>query len=65
MRINRAIAALMDLRDKYGDVEIYADCPTCGASFKCGVPIAVSIHLTADAVDPPAGSTGKPTTREK
>lgn len=66
MRITHAIARLEQLRRKHGDIEVCADCPSCGTSF---VPSVVVIGPETarlrDAVDPIEDSrTGTPPTRE-
>lgn len=47
MTINEAIEALQQMRVKYGDVEVFFDCPKCLTAFTPDVLHKAAVHITA------------------
>jgi uncharacterized protein (UPF0212 family) len=39
MNISDAIARLDTLRKRHGDINVQADCPSCGKTFDCGLVV--------------------------
>jgi hypothetical protein len=48
MNISTAVELLLQLQKKFGDVEIYFDCPKCGLSYSPGIAVTQTVHLTED-----------------
>lgn len=47
MTITEAIAQLVALQEKHGDVNVYFDCPFCERSFAPNVIKPVAVHLSS------------------